>query len=167
MTIKVSDLSSLAVGQETFYHKDFQRSRQDLLKNLQRRSSCDTKNGKKRKKAKISTDDVFLISRLDALQQELNYLREENVSATAAIRNLLTENAAKDNKLDALEMRLERLERKSPSNRNSRPIQQQDLLPQDQRLQGKSSFVENLDLFCFFNITFSLDFLFPLRSISW
>lgn len=144
MTIKVSDLSSLAVGQETFNHKDFQRGRPDLLKNLQRRSTGDSKNGKKRKKPR-TTDDATLSAlqnRMEAMEQQsadllgtLNQLRQENYSSAAAIRTLQNVNDAKDAKIEVLEKRLNWLERKSSTTQ----IHQQDsFVPQGQRLNGES-----------------------------
>ena len=143
MTIKVSDLSSLAVGQETFYHKDFQRGRPDLLKNLQRRSSGDAKNGKKRKKPK-TTDDATLAAlqnRLESMEQQsadmlssMNQLREENYASAAAIRDLQTANTAKDAKIEALEKRLNWLEQKASTSYIHR---QDSFAPQGQRLNGE------------------------------
>jgi hypothetical protein len=135
MTIKVTDLNSLAVGQETFYHKFFQRNRPDLLKNLQRRTTGDAKNGKKRKKPRTSADDssAALQGRLEAMEQQTNemlsamqQMREENFASAAAIRDLQNIGAAKDAKIQALEKRMEWLERRMPGS----TMQQQQQLRQ-------------------------------------
>ena len=147
MTIKVSDLSSMAVGQETFHHKDFQRGRPELLKNLQRRSTGDSKNGKKRKKPR-TTDDATLAalqSRMEAMEQQsaellgtLNQLREENYASAAAIRSLQNINSVKDAKIETLEKRLNWLDRKSSSS-NTQIHRQDSFVPQGQRLNGESN----------------------------
>lgn len=118
MTIKVSDLSSLAVGQETFYHQHFQRGRPDLLKNLQRRST-DTKNSKKRKKPRIEGDVNFLQGRLETLEDTtkemlatMKQMRDDSFTSASAIRDLQNLNAAKDEKISALEKRIDWLERR-------------------------------------------------------
>ena len=144
MTIKVSDLSSLAVGQETFYHKDFRCGRPDLLKNLQRRTTGDSKSGKKRKKPRTTEDATLsaLQSKMEAMEQQsaellgtLNQLREENFASAAAIRALQNVNCAKDAKIEALEKRLNWLERKSSSSTSVNP-HQNSFVPQGQRLNN-------------------------------
>jgi len=114
MTIKVSDLNSLAVGQETFFHQNFQRGRPDLLKNLQRRST-DTKNSKKRKKPRTDPDVSFLHGRIENLEDTtkemlstMKQMRDDSYASVAAIQNL---NSAKDEKISSLERRIEWLER--------------------------------------------------------
>jgi len=121
MTIKVSDLNSLAVGQETFYHQHFQRGRPDLLKNLQRRST-DNKNSKKRKKPRTEGDVSFLHGRIEAMEETtkemmatMKQMRDESFAAAAAIQNLQNLNAAKDEKISALEKRIDWLERRLSS----------------------------------------------------
>lgn len=118
MTIKVSDLNSLAVGQETFYHQFFQRGRPDLLKNLQRRST-DTKNSKKRKKPRTDGDISFLQGRIENLEETakemmatMKQMRDDSFASASAIQNLRNLNSAKDEKIGALERRIEWLERR-------------------------------------------------------
>lgn len=143
MTIKVSNLSSLAVGQETFYHENFQNGRPDLLKKLQRRSNNDAKNGKKRKKSRTEDDATLatLQNRLDTMEQQntemfstMNQVREENYTSASAIRTLQAVNIAKDAKVEALEKRLTWLERKTPTNNSNHIHQQDSFVPQGQRL---------------------------------
>jgi HSF-type DNA-binding len=118
MTIKVHDLSSLAVGQETFHHDFFQRGRPDLLKNLQRKST-DNKNIKKRKKPRTGDSAGFLEGRIESLEDTtkellstVTILREENCASMNAIIDLQNRNAAKDGRIDDLEKRIEWLERR-------------------------------------------------------
>jgi len=119
MTIKVTDLNSLAVGQETFYHQHFQRDRPDLLKNLQRRST-DSKNSKKRKKARTDggADVSFLQGRVEAMEETakemlttMKQMRDDSFVAASAIQNLQNANAVKDRTISALEKRITLLER--------------------------------------------------------
>ena len=151
MTIKVNDLNSLAVGQETFYHQYFQRGRPDLLKNLQRRASGDSKNGKKRKKPKTADDATVAVlqGKLEALEQQttemlssMQQMREENFASATAIRDLQNLNSAKDAQIASLEKRVEWLESRLPS--SSFPQQQpqpgsSSFLPQGQRLSSAPS----------------------------
>ena len=117
MTIKVSDLNSLAVGQETFHHQYFQRGRPDLLKNLQRRST-DNKNSKKRKKPRTDGDFSYLQGRVESLEETakemmatIKQMRNDSFTSAAAIRDLQSLNARKDEKISALEKRIVWLER--------------------------------------------------------
>jgi len=137
MTIKVSDLNSLAVGQETFYHQHFQRGRPDLLKNLQRRST-DNKNSKKRKKPRTEGDVSFLHGRIEAMEETtkemmatMKQMRDESFAAAAAIQNLQNLNAAKDEKISALEKRIDWLERRLSSSAFQR---QESIINTTQRL---------------------------------
>ncbi|CAB9502013.1 shock factor protein [Seminavis robusta] len=139
MTIKVSDLNSLAVGQETFYHQNFQRNRPDLLKNLQRKSS-DNKNAKKRKKPRTDADVGYLQGRMESMEETtkemlstIKLMREENFASVAAIRDLQNVNAAKDEKIGALEKRIEWLERRLTSSAVQR---EESFLSAGQRLFG-------------------------------
>lgn len=131
MTIKVTDLNSLAVGQETFYHKYFQRHRPDLLKNLQRRTAVDGKSGKKRKKARAVDDAsvAALQGKLETMEQQtkemlsaMQQMREENFASASAIRELHNSCSAMDVKIQAMEKRIEWLECRTPG---SLPSQQQ------------------------------------------
>lgn len=139
MTIKVSDLNSLAVGQETFFHQNFQRGRPDLLKNLQRRSS-DTKNSKKRKKPRTDGDVSFLQHKIEGLEETakemmatMKQLRDESYANSGAIRNLQNLNAAKDEKIASLEKRIEWLERRLPGSSSSMS-RQESYMTSGQRL---------------------------------
>jgi hypothetical protein len=118
MTIKVSDLNSLAVGQETFHHQHFQRGRPDLLKNLQRRST-DTKSTKKRKKPRLDGEAGFIQARIEAIEDAtkemlvtMQHMRDEAYASAAAIQNLQNINSAKDEKISNLEKRIDWLERR-------------------------------------------------------